>query len=137
MSAVQRDYVERMIEQVAQAIGEIVQLVRAGQFDPALIIVRKTYEAVLGPLQPVLERLDAASAVELLGTFESDRIRMYAALLSEEGTIRELRGETARAQLCYSRALELYTALSNSGAQLKAADWDRVEMLQPKVEAAT
>jgi hypothetical protein len=137
MSAVQRDYVERMIEQVAQAIGEIVQLVRAGQFDPALIIVRKTYEAVLGPLQPVLERLDAASAVELLGAFESDRLRMYAALLSEEGTIRELRGETARAQLCYGRALELYGALSRSGAQLKPADWDRIEMLQPKVEAAT
>jgi hypothetical protein len=137
MSAVQRDYVERMIEQVAQAIGEIVQLVRAGQFDPALIILRKTYEAVLGPLQPVLERLDAASAVDLLGTFESDRLRMYAALLSEEGTIRELRTDAARAQLCYRRALELYGALSRSGVPLKPADWDRIEVLQPKVEAAT
>jgi hypothetical protein len=136
MSAVQRDYVERMIEQVAQAIGEIVELIRAGQFDPALIIVRKTYDVVLGPLQQVLERLEATSAVELLGPYESDRIRMYAALLSEEGTIRELRGETARAQHCYGRALELYLALSQSGALLRAADWDRIEMLQPKVEAA-
>lgn len=137
MSAVQRDYVERMIEQVAQAIGEIVQLVRTGQFDPALIVVRRTRELVLGPLQPVLERLDAPSAVELLGAYESDRIRMYAALLSEEGTIRELRGETAHAQQCYGRALELYSALSRSGVQLNAADWDRIELLQPKVEAAT
>jgi Family of unknown function (DUF6483) len=135
MSAVQRDYIERQIEQVAQAIAQIVELIRSGQFDPALIIVRKTYEAVLGPLQPVLERLNAASAVELFGKYESDRIRMYAALLGEEGTIRELRGETARAQQCYSRALELYTALSNSGARLNAADWDRIELLQPKLEA--
>lgn len=124
-----------MIEQVAQAIGEIVELVRAGQFDPALIIVRRTSELVLGPLQPVLERLDAASAVELLGPFESDRIRMYAALLSEEGTIHELRGEAARAQQCHSRALELYTALSRSGARLRAADWDRINELRPKVAA--
>ena len=134
MSAVQRDYIERQIEQVAQAIAQIVELVRTGQFDPALIVVRKTYEAVLGPLQPVLERLDAASAVELLGAFESDRLRMYAALLSEEGTIYELRGDAARAHQCFGRALELYTALSNSGAQLKAADWDRIELLQPKVQ---
>jgi hypothetical protein len=134
MGAVQRDYIERQIEQVAQAIAQIVDLIRSGQFDPALLIVRKTSELVLGPLQPVLERLDAASAVELLGSFESDRIRMYAALLSEEGTIQELRGEAALAQQCYGRALELYTALSNSGAQLKAADWDRIDLLQPKVQ---
>jgi hypothetical protein len=137
MSAVQRDYIERQIEQVAQAIAQIVELIRAGQFDPALIIVRKTYDVVLGPLQPVLERLDAASAVDLFGKYESDRIRMYAALLGEEGTIRELRGETARAQHCYSRALDLYAALSSSGARLNAADWDRIELLQPKIEAAT
>jgi len=137
MSAVQRDYVERMIEQVAQATGEIVQLIRAGQFDPALIVVRRTRELVLGRLEPVLERLDAASAVELLGAYESDRLRMYAALLGEEGTIRELRGETARTQQCYSRALELYSALSNSGARLNTADWERIDLLQPKVEAAT
>jgi hypothetical protein len=132
MSALQRDYIERQIEQLAQAIAQILELVRTGQFDPALIVVRKTYEAVLGPLQPVLERLDAASAVELLGAFESDRIRMYAALLAEEGTIHELRGHTARAQQCYGRALELYSALSSSGAQLKSADWDRIEVLQTK-----
>ena len=134
MSAVQRDYIERQIEQVAQAIAQVVELIRSGQFDPALIVVRKTYAAVLGPLQPVLERLDAASAVELLGAFESDRIRMYAALLSEEGTIHELRGDAPRAQQCYSRALELYAALFNSGAHLKAADWDRIDTLQPKVQ---
>jgi tetratricopeptide (TPR) repeat protein len=134
MSAVQRDYIERQIEQVAQAIAQVVELIRAGQFDPALIIVRKTYEAVLGPLQPMLERLDAASAVELLGAFESDRIRMYAALLSEEGTIHELRGQAARAQQCYGRALELYTALSQAGARLNPADWERIELLRPKVQ---
>ena len=137
MSVVQRDYIERMIEQFAQAIGEIVQLIRAGQFDPALIVVRKTSELVLGPLLPVLERLEAASAVELVGTYELDRIRMYAALLGEEGAIRELRGQPERAQQCYSRALELYAAISLSGARLKNADWERVVELQPKIEAGT
>jgi hypothetical protein len=137
MSVVQRDYIERMIEQFAQAIGQILQLIRAGDFDPALIVVHKTCDLVLGPLRPVLERLDAASAVELLGRFELDRLRMYAALLGEEGAIHELRGQTARTQMCYSRALELYVAISQSGARLKSADWERIAMLRPKVDIDT
>jgi hypothetical protein len=132
---VQRDYVVRMIEQFAQAIGEIVALVRAGEFDLALIVVRRTHDLVLGNLGPVLERLDAASVVDLIGKHDLDRVRMYAALLSEEGTIRELRGEAPRAQYCFSRALDLYNAIAGSGARLQDADWERMEMLRPKVEA--
>jgi hypothetical protein len=133
---VQRDYVVRMIEQFAQAIGEIVALVRAGEFDLALIVVRRTHDLVLGNLGPVLERLDAASVVDLIGKHDLDRVRMYAALLSEEGTIRELRGEAPRAQYCFSRALDLYAAIAGSGARLQDADWERIEMLRPKLEAA-
>ena len=135
MSAVQRDYIERMIEQFAQAIGAIVAAVRAGDFDLALITVRRTSDLVLGNLGPVLERLDAASVVDLIGKHDIDRVRMYAALLAEEGTIRELRGEAPRAQYCFSRALDLYNAIIGSGSRLQPADWERIEMLQPKVEA--
>jgi hypothetical protein len=135
MSVVQRDYIVRMIEQCAQAIGDIVALVRAGEFDLALIVVRRTHDLVLGNLGPVFERLDAASVVDLIGKHDLDRVRMYAALLSEEGTIRELRREAPRAQYCFSRALDMYTAIAASGARLQDADWERMEMLRPKVEA--
>ena len=136
MSMVQRDYIVRMIEQFAQAIGEIMALVRAGELDPALIVVRRTHDLVLGNLGPALERLDAASVVDLIGKHDLDRVRMYAALLAEEGTIRELRGQAARAQYCFARALDLYRAIMDSGAVLQDADWERVEMLQPKIEAS-
>jgi hypothetical protein len=136
VSIVQRDYLMRMIEQCAVAIAEIAALIRAGEFDLALIVVRKTSDLVLGNLGPVFERLDAASVVDLIGKHDLDRVRMYAALLAEEGTIRELRGETARAQYCFSRALDLYDSISLSGAQLRTADWERMDMLRPKVQAA-
>jgi hypothetical protein len=137
VSIVQRDYVMRMIEQAAAAIAEIATLIRAGDFDLALIVVRKTSDLVLGDLRPVFERLDATSVVDLIGKLELDRVRMYAALLAEEGTIREGRGEMPRAQYCFSRALDLYDAISQSGAQLKTADWERIDMLRPRVEAAS
>jgi hypothetical protein len=133
---VQRDYIVRMIEQFAQAIGEIVALVRAGDYDLALIVVRRTHDLVVGNLGPVLERLDAASVVELIGKHDIDRVRMYAALLAEEGAIRELRGDLPRARYCLGRAVDLYDAIAASGARLQDADWERLEMLRPKLEAA-
>lgn len=135
MSVVQRDYIERMIEQAIQAIAQILQLVRAGDLDPALILVHKTRDLVLGPLCPVVERLDAASAVDLVGKYELDRIRMYAALLGEEGAIHELRGHLGEAQHCYGHALELYAASSLAGARLRTADWERIVLLVSKVNA--
>jgi hypothetical protein len=130
VSVVQRDYLMRMIEQCAAAIAEIAALIRAGEFDLALILVRKTSDLVLGDLQPVYERLDATSVVDLIGKLDLDRVRMYAALLAEEGAIRERRGEMPRAQYCFRRALDLYDAISQSGAQLRTADWERIDMLQ-------
>jgi hypothetical protein len=133
MSVVQRDYIERMIEQAAQAFAQILELVRAGDLDPAVIMLQKTRDLVLGPMHPVLERLDASSAVELVGKYEMDRLRMYAALLGEEGAIHERRSKPARAELCYRRALELYAATSLAGARLNPADRERIALLQPKV----
>ena len=135
MSAVQRDYIERMIEQVAQAFAQILELVRAGDLDPALILVHKTRDLALGPMRPVLERVDAASAVDLVGKYELDRLRMYAALLGEEGAIHDRRGDSMRAEQCYLRALDLYAAISLAGARLKAVDLERIALLLQEVEA--
>jgi hypothetical protein len=136
VSAVQRDYLMRLIEQCAEAIAEIAAFIRAGEFDLALIVVGKTTDLVLGNLRPVFERLQATSVVDLMGNFDLDRVRMYAALLAEEGTIREHRGEMSRAHYCFSRALDLYDAIAQSGAELRTTEWERMDMLRPKVEAA-
>ncbi len=135
MSIVYRDYIERMIEQAVQAIAQIAQLVRAGDLDPAMILVHKTRDLVLGPMRPVLERVDAASAVELVGKYDLDRLRMFAALLGEEGAIHELRGKPERAEQCYRHALELYAAISQAGATLKPADSERIVLLEAKIAA--
>ena len=137
MSIVQRDYIERMIEQAAQAIAQVLQLVRTGDLDPAMIVILKTRDLVLGPMRPVLERVDGATAVDLVGKYELDRLRMFAALLGEEGAIHELHGKPARAEHCYRHALELYAAAALAGARLQAADWERIVLLEPKVEPGT
>ena len=136
MSSVHRDYLVRMIEESVLAFAEIAALILAGEFDFALIVVRKTSDLVLGSLGPALERLDARSVVTLVGNHDIDRVRIYAALMADEGTIRERLGQTARAQYCFSRSLDLYSAISESGALLRPADQERIEMLRPKFEAS-
>jgi len=133
MSTVPRDYIERMIEECAEASAQIITMVRTGEFDRALMVIQKTSDLALGPNRALYERLDATSAVELLGPYELDRLRMYAALLGEEGLIREGRGQVERAHACFSRALQLYAAIDRSGARLMSADWDRIDALQSKV----
>ena len=73
---IRRDYIERLIEQAAEAIRKIAQLISEGQFDMALQVVRQTSEIVLGPLAPILKQLEATSAVDLVGKYDLDRIRL-------------------------------------------------------------
>jgi len=69
----------------------------------------------------LLDRLEASSAIAILGPSELDRVRMYAALLGEQGALHELRGRAAEASGCYRRSLELYDAASSAGAGLTQA----------------
>src|SRR5260370_40295212 len=98
MSVVQRDYIERTIEEAAWAIVQILQFARAGDLDLAMIVVESTRDLVLGPMRPVLERIDAARSVALVGRLALDRLRMYAVSLAEDGAIHERRGTPARAE---------------------------------------
>jgi hypothetical protein len=128
---IKRDYIERLVQQAVQAIAQALELVSAGQFDPALLLLKRTSEAVLGPLAQLVDRLDPASAVALAGRFEADRIRLYAALLGEQSLIQELRHHHEEAASCARRGLELYAAASMAGLKLMPGDHDRMARLIP------
>lgn len=85
MSIARRDYILRMIEQLAAAIARIAGLRVSGRHDEALEVLRETQNGLLGPLQPMIGRLDAASAVAMLG--DASKIEAYLRLLAEEAAI--------------------------------------------------
>jgi hypothetical protein len=132
---IRRDYIERLIARAAEALAQIARLIASGQFDPALELVRRTAAEVLGPMAPVLERLDPASAAGLAGRYEIDRIRLYAALTCEEGAIHEARRDEARATACYRRGIALYEAAARAGARLLPADDERIATVSAKLES--
>ncbi|WP_437677749.1 hypothetical protein [Sorangium sp. So ce131] len=106
MSLRQRDFILRMIEQLAEAIGRIAGLRRAGQLAEAEQLVRATADGLFGPIRDMLDRLDAAGAATLLGDHE--KIGAYAALCAEQAAILELRGRGAEALSERRRALLLH-----------------------------
>jgi hypothetical protein len=131
----QRDYIVWLIEQVGQALAEIAQLVREGKFDLALVAIQRTTDLVVPPpMRELLDRLAPASAIAVLGPSELDRVRMYAALLGEQGALHELRGRAGEANGCYRRSLELYAAASSAGAELLDADHERIEAMREKLD---
>jgi len=130
----QRDYIVWLIEQVGQALAEIAQLVREGKFDLALLAIQRTTDLVVPPpMRELLDRLEPSSAIAVLGPSELDRVRMYAALLGEQGALHELRGRSAEASGCYGRSLELYAAAAGAGAELLDADHERIGVMRDKL----
>lgn len=127
---IQRDYIERLIQQCAQFLERALNLRREGQPDRAIELVRDAQEQLAGPIRTLLERLEASSAVQLAGPGEQERVRAFAALLGEEGVIHRQLGDSASAFLCVRRALELYAALSLAGLQLRPGDLERIALLR-------
>lgn len=119
---------------MGEALGLILGYIRQGQFDAALIVVQRTVDIVLpGPLRAMVEKLEAESLVAVLGPAELERVRMYAALLAEEGAIHALRGHDQLAAERSRRALDLYAAAAAAGARLLPPDLERVEALRTRL----
>ena len=130
---IQRDYIERLIQQAIQGLAQVVALVRRGELDPALILVDKTADLLLGSLRAAFERLDAPSAVALVGPGELERVRLYAALVSEQAAIHELRGNGALALFLQRRSRDFYRAAQGAGCRLLPDDLERLADLDARL----
>ena len=127
---IRRDYIERLIQQCAEVLQRALSLRQEGQPDRAVLLVREAQDRLVGPVRPLLDRLEASSAVQVAGPGEHEHVRAYAALLGEEGLILGQLGDSASASLCCRRAVELYAALSLAGVRLLPADLERIAVLR-------
>jgi hypothetical protein len=131
---IQRDYIDRLIEQCAEALRRMLRLGREGNADAALVVFEEAADTMLGPIRPVVERMHADSAVAFVGPAQHERLRLYAALLGQQGLVHRWRGDSARAYLCCRRTLELYAALSAAGVVMSEDDRERIAVLTGVVD---
>jgi hypothetical protein len=92
---IRKDYIERMIEQLVEAIARLLQLGQAGQHGEALAVVRTTCLEVFGLEYEVLVGVDPTSAAGILGS--SLKTRRFAELVRAEAEVLDAAGETSLA----------------------------------------
>ena len=117
MAQERRDYVERMIEELAAVVARLVGRLGAGTPEAADEVLRDAQAAqgeLLGPLAAALPQVDAQSAVALLR--DSRRARAWVDLLRVEAAARRLRGEEAVALALEARATLLDAAITAAPA---------------------
>jgi hypothetical protein len=132
---IQRDYIERLIEQCAEALRQALRLRRSRELEPALRVLRDAEDQILGPLRSLVEQLEASSAVQVAGPSQVERLRLYASLIGEEAVVHRARGDASSAFLAGRRALELYAAVSLAGVQMRPDDRERIRVLTRLVGA--
>jgi PAS domain S-box-containing protein len=93
---IRKDYIERLIDQLAQVLARLLHLRKEGQHEEALRAVREASMDLFGLEYEVLVGVDPASAAGLLG--ESQRVRRFAELVREEAESLEALGERALAE---------------------------------------
>ncbi len=103
---IERDYIMRMIAQLAAVLAKILGAKNAKNYVEAWQIAQNAYQEVLGLNGELVEQMDAATLALLLG--EKEKIKALAALLREEGSILLLQGKPAEGYVKYERALALY-----------------------------
>ena len=112
----QRDVVLRWIEQLARLVARLLGRGSPGDLATARDQVDEAVASLLGPLAPILPRLEADSAAELLG--DPERIFAYAQLLDLDAAIGEAMGEREAAPDVRARAVALAeAAVSRAGGE--------------------
>ena len=110
----ERDYVMRLVKQLAEMIARALKLASTAQHEEALATLRAACGQALGMEYEVLSMLDAKSAVELLG--QPERVLAFIQLVEAMGDVDARSGEWLRALTRYQHALELAEVLGNREA---------------------
>jgi hypothetical protein len=104
-SVVEKDFIERMIRQIAEVIGKALGFSQQGRHDDALEVLEAACPSLLGMDWAPLSSVDSGSAAMLLR--EPHKMKAFGQLLFEASKIHQLAGDEALARSRRQHALEM------------------------------
>jgi hypothetical protein len=128
---IERDYLMRMIAQLAAVLARILGAKNAQNYTEALQIAQDSYGQLFGLNGELVESMDAATLALLLG--EKEKIKALASLLREEGDILLLQDKKAEGYLKCEKALALYQEARRMQSNLDAECETAIAELQGKL----
>jgi hypothetical protein len=127
-----RDYVMRMVKQLAGALGRIMGLRKAGRLEEALVALGETERDVLAHAADLVGKVDPETAARLLGSKES--ALMYAEILAERADIQEAQGHGESASRGRTRSLQVCLEARGMGTASDAKLREVVARVRPHVD---
>jgi tetratricopeptide (TPR) repeat protein len=103
---IERDYLMRLLSQLAAVMAKILGAKNAQNFAEARLLAQNACEQLFGLNGELVKTMDAGTLALLLG--EKEKIKALAALLREDGDILLLQGNAAEGVGQYEKALALY-----------------------------
>ncbi len=116
MGLVERDYVMRLVKQLAELLARALKLRAAKKDDEAVELIEAGCLTLLGIDWKTLAWADSASAAQLLR--EPEKIRAFAALLEQRARIHQSAGEAPQARSKFQHAFELYREAGDAAQPL-------------------
>ncbi len=140
---IRRDYVLRLVQQLSQALAQIVGFRQRGQYEAALGVMDSISRQFLGLSADSLTQLSANELSALL-TFNQPAERAYekcalvAALLKQQGAIYAAQGQAEASADCYLKALHLLLVAVVAEEKITLPDYaPRIADLTADLKACT
>lgn len=105
-SLFERDYILRLVKQLAALLAAVLKLKHEKKYDQALEQLQGAFPGFFGIEYRTLVAIDSSSAAQLLG--EAAKIKILARLIAEEAELYGSRGDEPRGAAKRVHALELY-----------------------------
>jgi hypothetical protein len=121
MPVSQSDYIMRMIEQLGAAMRRLREMLARGA-SAAPDVIREAADAqkeLFGPLWPVLERVNAETAVSLIR--DERQIQLWIELIQLEASAVRLSGDEPRADHLEARAENLLATLRSRSSSVRTS----------------
>ncbi|MDZ7291410.1 MAG: DUF6483 family protein [candidate division KSB1 bacterium] len=103
---IERDYIMRMIAQLAAVLAKIMGAKKTQNYAEALQIAQNAYDQLFGLTGELVDRMDAATLALVLG--DKEKAKALASVLQEEGDLLILQGKISEGYSKYEKALALY-----------------------------
>lgn len=118
MSLVQKDYILRIIEAAGAALRRALRRKSGGDFDGARQEIAASTADLLGPAAELLNRVDAATAIDLLA--DPRRVVLWASLMSVDAAVLRAMKQISAAESLERRASDLLHELDRRDFPLDA-----------------
>jgi len=124
----QRDYILRLVEQLAKTLGAVLVLKKARRFDEAELAVSEAAKNLVGLDVRTLLALPLEQIVTLfspVGSLDAGKCLVVAEILYEDGDVKSLKGDEAAAYRSRIRALGLLLEVSGRESLERIPDPDK------------